>query len=464
MADYTKNTSSIFLENEFSVSGQLRNQIGLLTQTTSSSYQNYKLPSLKIYNNLHVSIPLSSRKVLSFSSNNKFVSNQHSALYRVNENEFTQNYQLSSFISQNNLTHSVGLDSHKITLGANIDYNYTQINTSFRVSAFCSGITLTDRFFAGRAQFTTTLPISLHLLVSSVGKYFYPEISPRLDVLYPISNSWDLLAHTQWELSRSKEVSLFPDPVISTYRTTVSTDSLAQNNKINASVTIRFSDTPHLLYSSLSLHHMLSRRNRQTANRYDGQFQQLYYLDQPVNQSSSGIHASIKKYFGINIFVMEGIASFNHSSLTELLQEKEISLLSNYINTSLSASFHPVNWLTVSGKGQFTKELTKGSFDGTCHSIDVDCELKLQPIKPLSIQSQLYFRRDYIDDVQIASNQPFINLEINWRFPAFILTAACRNILGENEYRREYIKAYRSYSSTDRLRGRCFLLGIQMQL
>lgn len=464
LADYAKNTASLFLENEFSISGQLRNQIGLLSQNTSTPYQGYKLPSLKIYNNLRISIPLNNQKVLSFSSNNQVISNQHGALYRVNENEFTQNYKLRSFNSKNNITHSISLENHKINLNANLDFKYTDINTTFHVAAFGSGITLTDRFYAGRVQFTTSLPVSIHLLLSSVGKYFYPELTPRLNILYPISNFWDLSANAQWELSRSKEVSLFPDPVIRTYRTTVSADSLAQNNKINTSVTVRFSDTPNLFYSSLSLHHMQSRRNRQTANRYNGQFQHLYYLNQPTSQSSSGINASIKKYFGIKTFVIEGLASFIHSSSRELLQEKELFWFSNNINTTLSASFHPVNWLTVSGKGVFTKEWTRGSFEGNFHSIDIDCELRLQPVKQLKIDSQFYFRRDYIDNVVIADNKPFINLEISWKFPAFILTAECRNILGVNEYRREYIKAYRSYSSTNKLRGRCFLLGIQMQL
>lgn len=461
-ADYTKNARSRYVNNELSVSGQYRGFVSTL-QGEQNVLQNYRLPSLNVKNNLQATFKLKGHHALNLTSNTKFISNHHSAQFTIDDVSHFQNYHRSIILSDNALSYARNISGHRISTAIELGLSYTGINSSFRVFSVSPGMNVSDTFYLGPVKTSVSLPFGIRGIFAHEKSFALPQIAPSLRLEYPISSFLELTAGTSYHISRSKDASLYPEFVRTTYRTISHSDSLAQTNSWRTNLSLRYSDVIHLFYASISAAHYSSLRNRKAINGFDGPFQRIIYENSPSRFSSFNIVANLKKYFGIRTFVIEIAGGFSKEVSAEVLQGKDFNFDSRSLNAQAIMQLHPAKWISLQANGSFTHQWSNGSYEGFINSFEIDAEIRIVPYKSFILESQAFYRLNQIPGMNIY-NQPLVKLKAGWQFSKFTISAECRNLLDVETYRSETISSFRSYSTTTGLRGRYYIIGILMRL
>ena len=453
--DYQLNSSSLYLDNDLSFSGQYRNrcdEIGLdITQV-------FNLPSWKIRNNFNTSVKIGQRRTLSFASDSKYVVGNH-ILSVIESQDYLQEYKQKRFTSENKLSCSAGW----LHLYASFNLDHLKVNDSFSASLFSPGIGLSCRHDFGLLQTACNLPLAINIITLSSDSKSIWEFSPDIQLKYPIMQNLEMSGRLNYNLRHSGIESLYPDQIRIDYRTVSLSDSLAFSRTLNSSLSIRYSNAPSLFFSSISLDYIRKSKDKMAYSKYEGQVLYSGFLPVPQSHESVFLNANAAKFFGRGAFRLEADASVGSVKSSMSLQGMAVNMSDLSAMVRMSASFRPFPWLAGDAVLTLSQDKFSGTFSYIVRSAEMRAGIKVSPVKALTIEPQCYYRADFCPDVDVT-NIPLIKLALTWAFPKLDVTVECRNLIGAEEFRLETATCYQTFSTVTALRGRTFLAGIRMHL
>lgn len=475
-----KNSDKVYLSDEISMEGQIRNTASVLDSRGSSSIgQNYSLPSLKIQNILDYKTRTRNGRAASVSSTTKYVRNTHSAHYTGPALDAVQNYGERMFSSDNLLSSSVRF--RRLTMGyaAGLDMEYVGLSTSvdgeqrpsslgnaevgiFSATAMAR---VSGKMMIRKTEASFSLPVSMHAVSGSEGipSLVYPTTTPSLSLTRRISQSLKLDAGSSYTLSRSGVESLFPVAVMTNYRTIAKADSLATRGIFRANSDIEYSNLPRFFTARLSASLYSTSSDMMPVATYDDQFTFSGFTQAPVHSRSWSVNGKLSKHFGAKTFVAELNGGWTRSDQSNYLQGVLCTYTTDSYNTRLRLRTAPVQWFSAEFNADHTYSLTSGASQRASSSLTLNAMLSLKPHKKVLVKTDVDWLKETVPGLT-SSNVPLLKTELNWKLSKVTLVATCKNILGVEEFSRQYISAYKTTTFSVGLPGRQFLVGMRMSL
>lgn len=472
---YENNSADMYFKNDFSFSGQIRDNDGIGNGYT----QHYDLPSLKAENNLDYTLRMSDRRALSISSLTKFIVNSHKADLSTDKFSAHQDYRQRSFISNNSVSSSILFKGVRLNLKGGIDIEYQGIDSDLKgiemldvilssspdIFRVAPNLSLSTSFLIGRTEINAGVPVSLNVVSCNTSKkaMIYPTLSPSVSLRRQLSQNLKVNAYASYSLSRNGVESLLSAVVMSSYRSISYSDSLAARQGARANLSLDWEDNVNMFYAGIRGSAFFSGSNRMASNLYSKEFTLTGFTDGSSRNSGYGINGNISKFFGVRTFVVELNGGWNKTNQDLRLQNLIRSYIADQWNASISVRTQPADWISAELKTEYMHTTISGDNKSSGNQVNLSGMISVKPCKPMSIDTYVNYIREYVPGMNMTST-PLIKTVASWKFKRFTLVAECRNILGCKEFTREYVNAFQTVSSTTKLQGRQFLAGIRMSL
>ena len=471
-ASFEKNNAKRFLSNILSVSGQARTfESGL--NAYDAFNQGYKLPSLKIENNLAATFRTGDRRALHLRSDAKYIRNDHRARYTSGSADYRQDLLAEDFFTDNTLTINAKIRRHQIRLSPGISAGYTGRKSSLEgpviANADMKMYSVTPYFLVGGAinigalQIDYDLPASLHLLnEKSLGDIVFPSFSPSVRFKYTV-REFEFRSRLSYDDSRSGPESLLTTPVMSNYRSLGSQDSLRRTQFFRVNAAVNYSNLPMRFFVTLSGGYAGSAADRSMSSTYNNTLSVLTYLPALSRFSAYNANLSMEKFFGARFLAVRGDLGYTASSREEYLQNQILNISEDGIHVEYNIRLRPAEWISLQTRGIYRRTSSRSVVSVATSSFSSDNMLHISPFKKLAFDTQAWYLYERVPGTS-TSNPLLIKTELSYDLPKAKLFLECRNLLNAKEYRREYVSAYSSFSSVSALRGRSVLAGIRMSL
>lgn len=472
---YEENSTARFLSEAFSLSGQFRDN----TSNGEGRYiygQQYDLPSFKANNDLRLTLR-KGRRAININSTITFLHNAHSATYETGGNTYDQSYLQNDLVTSHSTGMSLSTGRHKIDINASLGMDYISrkselsgmatlsepLHDQLSITTINPNLSLKDDINIGNLRIIAALPAIFHvLLINGRDNIIYPDLSPSLSIHHNISTKLETNIRAGYSITRSAPQSLLNAVIMKNYRTISRPDSLNRNARFNAYAGIRYSDPIGMLFMNLNGSYSRQRRDNTASNQYLDDFTLSKNIPLPVTTYSYSANGSVRKYFGVKTLMLEVTAGYDHSNMEEYLQQTLVGYTTRSIKTGATIRTNPANWISLTIKGEYTRQMTESRLSNvTSHILTGEGNLRITPYKKLDFDLEGYMRRERIPGVTVY-NRPLLKSTLSWRLSKGTAYIQCRNLLDIDEYRRETITSYRTISSSTRLRGRQFLLGLRM--
>lgn len=477
---YENNTEKNFLSNEFGVSGQMETGQTSALSGISASSQQYRLPSLKVNNTLKATTRTRHNKAIDVSSTITFLTGVHSADFHTDSKDFRQDLKSMGFRTRNSVAYrfnvgKVGFNSH---IGFNLEHirrkSYLGIpleaplitDENFIATSVAPFINLFSTYTKGGCRLRIGMSATLNMIFTpTYGKHFLPDLSPQIFYTQKLGQNWELGADAGYSRSNSEVLSLSKAVIMKSYRSAKVSDGITNTDRVTSKIHVRYSDTPAMLFMTLTGNCGYTRRDKTSSNIYDDYFVLSTLVTSPVSYRNFGVNGNISKYFGIKTFVMEISGGYDRYRSGEYLQEKYFSYSGEHAYASLKARTSALDWLSADLSVNYDFDRMVGNKSSGRHSVAAMASLIISPVKPM----QLGFNADYYwwhssSAQESVSNIPILKCHISWKFKKFSIFAECRNILGTNEFKKEYFTPHKTVSNVFHLRGREYLAGIRMSM
>lgn len=472
---YENNSSKRFFKNELSFSGQIRDNEGMGDVYS----QRYALPSFKAENSLETTLRASERHALSISSISRFISNSHSADFRTDALSAHQDYDQRSVISNNSISSSVLVNGIKLNLRGGLELEYQGIESRlqgidmsdivfssspdiFRISP---NLSLSSSFLIGKTDVTISAPVSYSFVSCSTSTktLMYPTLSPSISLRRTLSQNLKAGAYASYSVSRNDIESLLASAVMSSYRSISYSDSLARRQGARASISLDWEDNVNMFYAGVTGSAFMTGSNRMSSSFYSKDFTLTGFTDGSSRNDGYGLTGNMSKFFGVRSFVIDLKGGWNRTNQDLQLQNLVRSYTADQWNASIQVRTNPVGWLSAEMKAEYMHNAINGDSKSSSDRIDLYGMVSVKPYKALSIDTYADYIHEYVPGMNVT-NTPLVKTVATWRFNKFSIVGECRNILGCKEFTREYVNTFQTMSSTTRLMGRQFLLGIRMSL
>ena len=479
-AHFEKNATKNFLSDELSVTGQWISDNAAATRAADVSGQQSRLPSLKVENILKSTTGIRNNKVIDFSSKTTFLANVHSATFRTGSADMGQALNCTGFRTHNNVSYrfrirDVGLSSYA---GLNLEhlrreslltmpYELSWItHEDFRATSVAPLINILSTYNKGGCSLRISLSARLDMIFTSgYGNRFVPDLSPGITYTQKLAQNWELGANANYSRSGSEVLTLSKAAIMNSYRSAKVSDGMTTTDRVTSNIYVKYSDTPAMLFITLTGIYNHIRRNKTSSNIYDGIFLLSTLVDRPDSYRNYSVNGNITKYFGIKAFVAELSGGYDRYTSGEYLQEKYFSYSGEHAYASLKARTAALDWLSAEISADYAFDRMTGNKSSGRHSATSEASLYITPVKPLliSLKADYFWWHSSSGQVSV-SNTPILKCHVSWKFKKFSIFAECRNILGTTEFRKEYFNPHKTVSNIFHLRGREYLAGIRMSM
>lgn len=479
-ADYEKNASKNFLSNNLSVSGQLVKGVNSTARGTATSAQQYNLPSLKVENYLKTTTALKNRKALDFTSKTTFTASAHSTSFRSEAADIGQTLNGLGFRTNNNLSYKFRAGNVGFTSYAGINLEHIRRESileipyeldwvkyeDFSATSVMPSASLNATYTKGGASLGASMHATLNMIFTpDYGNRIFPDLSPEIHYRQKLGQSFNLGANARYSRRGSEAIKMSKAVIMKSYRSAQSSEGMATSDNVTADIYVKYSNTPAMLFMTLSGNFSYLHNDMTNSNIYNDIFVLSSLVASPVSNRSWGVKGSISKYFGIKAFFTELSGGYDRSASGEFLQEKYFTYSSEQAFASLKARTSALAWLSAEISADYTFDRMVGNSSSGRHSVISKMDLSVTPVKPLLISFKAdYFRWASTSQQLAISNVPILKLYAAWKFKKFSIFAECRNLLGANEFKKESFNPHETVSHVFHLRGREYLAGIRMSL
>lgn len=475
---FEKNDSARFFSDDISFSGQLRDNHSGIDRNLSDISQSYSLPAFKVENTMNTILRISRGRAIRLESDTKFISNKDKADYDVSGAIFSQIYNSSRFDSHNNAGFDVLFGRQTFHMKAMADLYHVDIlsslsgldsesltlSTKTGIWHLMPGASLAASRQFGKSRLSATFPVTLnYVLVDNGIKSFFPTLSPSLSLEGPFCGRIDYHLRGSYSLSRSKIESLSRSVIATSYRNLSLPDSLRLSRNLTLSAGLNYSDNVSMVYSSINSFFYKNGSDKVPSSFYHDSYVITEYIPFLTSNDTYGVNASLKKYFGLSTMVVEVMGGARVSDQNGFLQGADVEYKYNTIEAGMTLRSNPCEWFSGELKTDYESSSTTGSATMRANSTIVQLFLLFKPVKSLSIKTECY-QSWYGNDSIAISNDPIISMETDWRFKAFSVFARIVNLLDIDGYSMKSTSAYHEFSSTRKLLGRRFLVGIQLSM
>ena len=469
-ASIEKNTRKAFFSDKLSVSGQARTYENSLDSYDSFNQQ-YHLPSIKIYNTLSATFRQGDKRAIGFSSDTKYVRNKHSAVYASGTADYEQYLLSRDFLSDNHASLKVKLHRNQLSISPGIAIGYTgrsasldgpvQADADLDVFSARPYINLGGMFNIGAVYFDYELPASLYILgIRGSDNVVYPAFAPSVRAKYKYRDL-EFRAGGSYDDSRSGPASLLAAPVMTNYRSLSTQDSLNRKQALYTYASVNYTNLPLRLFASLSGSYSVSTSARSISARLTEKLSILEYLPQPASFTARSLRISAEKFFGARLLVIKGALGYTGSVREEYLQGMPVRIDDDGLQADLNIRLRPAEWLSLQSNWAFRRNKTFSVTSVNSSSVSSDNTVYITPVKKMSVGCTAFWLKEELPGVSV-SNPLLAKAEISYSLAKAKLYIECRNLLNAGEYRREFVSAYTSHSSTTALRPRSVMAGIRM--
>lgn len=472
-----KNSERTFLLDDLQFSAQMRTDESGIDGGEAVYDQNYDLPSFKLENNLDLTIKTRESRTFSVKSRTWYTGNNHGADYSIEGLRTHQEYFQKEFKTMNSVSFGRNIGKSLLTLSPGLDFEHQNINaslTGLSLDGLCASSTLSVSSFVPYISASMRANIGkTELYISAVGRLYaisgkgismvYPDLSPMVQVRRDFSPYWKARAHAAWNMSRSGIESLLGSYVMGNYRTLSLSDSLAGKRMAVAEATIEYSNDPKFFYASLSASWSANKSEKTATSHYFDNFMVTGFVFNPVESSNTSITGKVSKYFGLKAFVVNLSGGWSRLDQTSYLQEVLREYKTDSWRTELELRTNPCNWLSAELSGEYIRNFVKGASSVRTSSLKLSGKIMVKPVKAVTVNAGFDYLKENVPGMS-ANNDPLIKLEAVWRIKQVSLVAQCRNMLNCKEFKREYVDAFRTLSTTTSLPGIQFIAGVRLSL
>lgn len=477
-ASYEKNAYSGYISDIILFSGQLRGNSGSLDGNGISKQQMYELPSLKIENNLDVTLRTGGKSALEITSYTKYVRNEHRANYIVNNerDEVEQILDDKLLSSQNKVTTNLNVGKTRFALGADVNMDYQ------RFDAALSGMDGVELPMSSKSDFlkispglsasgilkfrnnTLTLNVPLHLnCLSGDFKTEFLSFMPSAVFKSTLSPRWKLNADVHYNEYCNDLSSLLPSVVMSNYRTLYMSESWSERREKKAGLAISYSDDPNFTYLTLSANYSNSETDKSNTYFYTKDLTVTSYMDRKSQSENYGVRGTLTKYFGLKVFVVKLLGGYTRYNMNLWLNNALQEYNTGRYDATAILRIAPVTWFSITSETTVTYNSVSGSTLGTHRNISSTATVSLSPTKSFSIDVSSYWNKDSDSETSIA-NKPLLKMNMSWALKNLTLVGECRNILNNKEYHRSSIDTFRTSSYSVSMPGIQFLFGVRLSI
>lgn len=478
-AAYENNSKKRYLMNELSFSAQFRDADGAGTGMANQYHQGYDLPSFKAENDLAMTVRTSDKHAINLSSNTKFLSSRHSAEFSAGTLSASQDLDRMSLYSDNGVSSSFVWKGLRMNVTGGLDLEYQKTDSRLTgitgidaVTAATTGIfrvspnlSLGASCYVGGTEVSVNLPAAINVLTGNPvdGTFVYPTTSPSLSLKRSLFQHLTARARVSYTLSRSDVESLHPAVVMVNYRSISHLDSLARREGAQAYVGLNWEDHLAMFYAGISATAFRNSSERLASSLYSDDFTITGFRDGTGRTDAFGLSANASKFFGARAMVIEMKGGWNRTNQDLSLQNVARSYSTDAWSASMSVRTSPADWISMEIDAEYVKTIIEGDSESVNNQVTVTGMLSLRPCKPLSINTFANYLYQDVPGVKV-SNTPLLKTVATWKFKKFSLVMECRNILGCKEFTREYSSTFQTLSTTTKLTGRQFLVGLRMSL
>ena len=161
-------------------------------------------------------------------------------------------------------------------------------------------------------------------------------------------------------------------------------------NGATSKIHVRYSDTPAMLFMTLTGNCGYTRRDKTSSNIYDDYFVLSTLVTSPVSYRNFGVNGNISKYFGIKAFVMEISGGYDRYRSGEYLQEKYFSYSGEHAYASLKARTSALDWLSADLSVNYDFDRMVGNRSSGRHSVAAMASLIISPVKPMHLSIGIF--------------------------------------------------------------------------
>lgn len=470
-ATYEKNSDDLYLSDELRYSGKWNESRSVL----SGGGETFSLPSFKISNALNTTTRLPGKKVLKIYSDTKYVKNSSQAAFNSAEEEFSQNYSTSEFVSANTAGTDISAGRYVIGLGLNANVYHYELDASadgawaratYRFGAwdFQPGAEASVSVKLGSSDLRLAVPMEFHCVSVSDGRRIsYPSARPHLSLSGHSSGPFTYNLSLAYSDTKSSVESLSGVDAACDYRHFIRPDSLMRTQVLQAMAKIDYSDNIAMFYASVSAYAISRNSDRSTAVDYAGDVRFSSYTPGRSTDVTRGIDMSLKKYFGLKALVAEFRSGYRHLEMDQLLQSAQMNYGTGTFNASLMLKTNPCKWFSAELDLATATSRVSGSSESVSGRESACLSMVVSPLDPLMLKAEIYCYSDRMGGVR-NSNRPLLGCEARWKFRNCFIFLRGANLLDADTFTNRYVSAYRSFSVTRRLPGIVLLAGFALSL
>ncbi len=474
-AGYEHNSSKKFIENRFSMSGQVRDY-GSFLDSENPYTQNYSLPSFKATNSFRMNLRRSANKAFNLSNETQYIHNEHGADYSTSFADMHQDVEMSEF--KNNLSSSfdlkVGRVNVDVAAGLLVDWlsmdtdtrgvemDGVILNDDLNVLSLNPNLRFSSNFYLGKFQFRAALPVNCNFIFNADGETrVVPVVSPSVSVRRYLGQNWEFNTGLSYRMSTSGPESLLRSAVLSNYRSLSVADNLRMSRTLNGSASISFTDNVNMLLGGLSVNYFRTASDKTSSFWYSDEYTVQQWLDTPNSMSNIGLAGNLSKYYGVKTLRLTLNGSYNIVDDMRFLQGVEYDSRTRNAMASFEVNSSALRWMTIGASVSYNYAVSGPESDFISHNIISEGNITLRPVSKVSIYGDVYYGW-WNSDGSVMDNVPLATCGVKWRFDKFEVFADCRNLLNADRLSRLSITTYQTISNISYLRGREFLLGLYM--
>lgn len=477
-----KNTERKYIYNTTALSGQIREHISAVSDHADDRYQ---LPSLKISNTFE-GIIRSGSNAINIKSDTKFVYGDHSLI--LNGADFISPVRErveSSRIESDNSVHfnkTFGNLSYQFAGDLNIEWQMTladidkadfkgisddMIDNRFTGVSISPGIS--NRIIWERDSWRAEagLPISLNYMRYSnddIGDTaLKPSVYPSAGIRYSFSQSSQIGVNGSYLLTSSSLSSADSGTLITDYRTAIAEGMLNTRSSWRGRVYFRYNDIFKMMSGNISAGIYGNSSDVMPSFDYSEDMSLSSLIKRRNSSSQYYADASIKKHFGIRKLIVEISGGTSLSKENVMLQSDENTYYTRSFNGKLSLSSEPASWLRAEAECVYDNSKVLDAETDPVSSFTTTGSIHIRPVSKFTVSGSVFHLHQISEDLRI-SNTPILKAGCNYKFKKFTIFGECINLLNSNEFKRESISMFRTYSNSFHLRGRKWMIGIRMSL
>lgn len=471
---FEKNNEDRYWTDDLRITGQYRNDIGYSAGKINDYNQTYNLPSLKVENLYRTVIQTSDRRTLDLSSEAEYIMNTHSATYSSSIGDAIQQLDISEFRMRNRADYSFRagslqfnssafLNMHHYSRNSALDWNFdgkSMLSEQYAVTEIMPGLGLSTTLSKGRSQLKFNLPLYIRMIFGDIVN-ISPSFSPRLNYKLDIVQDMRFNANAMYQIDGSSVESFGNAVIMQDYRRLSQPSGKQKYHTLSASASLNYSNNPAMFYATLTGDYSSRSSDKTASNLYTEHYTLTEYLDIPTSYSQYGVSGSISKYFGIRSFVIDINVSWHAYDSREFLQGNLLDFKGDRTEAGISLRSSALRWLSADASVKYNYDRTYGDGLHEQHRVESISSISVKPVKKLMIDAGIYHLWFSSTD---SYNIPILSSSVTWSFERFSVFAECRNLLGTEEMRKEYLHPYRTIIQTNALRGREYLIGLRMSL